>query len=710
VALGSLGFATAVAQAVLLREGMAALGGSELAWGTVLALWLAGMGAGSWAGTRWSGPRLVPAGPAFVLVLSGLAVVLVRAAPALAGASAGETATAWRGLWVCAIAGTAPAVAGGWCFPAMTAAIGGASSAGTAYALESTGAVLGGLAFTFALAPLGAAATLCVAAGACAAAGLLGRRSLWIVAVPVLVALVAAAPAARALAEAAWRWSGRLGALADWKETRLQRLELASGAPAAIYADGRLAGSYPDPYGTVPRAHLVLLLHPHPGSVLVVGGAADGSFVTMLRHPVARLVVAEEDAALAAALPRWLGPSAAGALADPRLTIASGDPLRVARRGAPWDLIVLADDDPTTLRHDRTRTVEFVRACAVSLAPGGVLVMRVGVGDTYLGGVGGRLVAVLAATLKQVFPDVTAVPGEEILLVASRGGEPVRLDPGTIASRWRQRRIEDPGFDPSLLTLQVDASRAAPLDRFIRAVRSPDNTTRRPRAVLLAAALREGRGAPLILAGAGALERSSPVPFAALVVAAVATLLVLAARGVAIGLPCGAVVGFTSMGWWLLLLACWQATMGSVYGEIGALSAAFMGGSAVGALLSRRWPHAGARALAVLVAAGAALSLAIATGLPVAYPRAVLLPLLVLAGGLTGAAFPVVAGLVGGGAVQRGAGRGFAADEVGAAAAALLVGLVVFPSAGLTGAAAGMAALGAGTAGSLIMAARRRPG
>ena len=42
-----LGFATATAQAVLLREAMAALGGSELAWGSVLAMWLLGMDVGA---------------------------------------------------------------------------------------------------------------------------------------------------------------------------------------------------------------------------------------------------------------------------------------------------------------------------------------------------------------------------------------------------------------------------------------------------------------------------------------------------------------------------------------------------------------------------------------------------------------------------------------------------------------------------------------
>src|SRR3972149_5186804 len=107
----ALGYATSVAQAVLLREGMTALGGSGLAWGAGLALWL-------WA----------------------VAVIV-------------------------------PAVGGGWSFPVAAAALRGAGGAATAYALESGGAMAGGLVFTFLLAQQGSVAALSVAAGGPLGAG-----------------------------------------------------------------------------------------------------------------------------------------------------------------------------------------------------------------------------------------------------------------------------------------------------------------------------------------------------------------------------------------------------------------------------------------------------------------------------------------------------------------------------------------------------------
>ncbi|HQU33870.1 MAG TPA: hypothetical protein PLB88_06095 [Thermoanaerobaculaceae bacterium] len=707
VTLLALGFAAAVAQAVLLREAMAAIGGSELAWGSVLAVWLAGIGAGAWLGARRGGASLAAFGPLAVMASTGAAVVLVRAAPVLTGAGAGQAATAWGGAWVWVFAVAAPALAGGWCFPAAAAGLAGPGGPALAYALESGGAMVGGLAFTFALAPGGAAAAVCVGAGVCAAALLASRGAGWLALAPLLAGLAVAGPAARGLAHAGWGWSGRLGELAAWRETHVQRLELAAGSPAAIYADGRLAASFPDPFGTVERAHLAMLLHPHPARVLVIG-AADGAFVSMLRHPVERLVAVEEDPGLAVVLPRWLGPPASPAWTDPRFFLEAGDPLRLVGREKGLDLIVLDDGDPTTLRRNRTRTVEFFRACREALAPGGVVAVRVGVGDTYLAGAGGRLLAILAATLARVFPAVVAVPGDEVLLVAGREPGTVTVDPAVLLARWRAQGARDGDFDPRVVPLLVDPARAAPLQAFLHASRAPVNTARHPRAVLLAAALREARGAPPLLNAARALERLTPAVLGIAVALAAVLLLARGAVGAAFGMESGVIVGFASMGWWVLLLACWQETVGSVYGEVGALSAAFMAGTVAGAFGARRWLPAGAGTLAGVLGAGAAVSAAIAAGVPLAFPRAAIVPLLLLGGVLTGAAFPSVSLLAGGGAPRRGVGRGFAADEAGAAVAALLVGLVVLPSAGLAAGALGIAALEVAAAAALLLAASRR--
>jgi predicted membrane-bound spermidine synthase len=86
------------------------------------------------------------------------------------------------------------------------------------------------------------------------------------------------------------------------------------------------------------------------------------------------------------------------------------------------------------------------------------------------------------------------------------------------------------------------------------------------------------------------------------------------------------------------------------------------------------------------------LSLSIAAGIPLRWPRPAVVPLLVAAGFLTGAAFPDVAARCSREA-RAGAGKGFAADAAGAAASALAVGLIALPWAGMAATALALGAV-----------------
>jgi hypothetical protein len=201
-----------------------------------------------------------------------------------------------------------------------------------------------------------------------------------------------------------------------------------------------------------------------------------------------------------------------------------------------------------------------------------------------------------------------------------------------------------------------------------------------------------------------ALEHRSAKPLAAAFGIVVLAVLATALRRRPPAATTAAVVGFASMGWWLLLIATWQATRGSVYSEVGALTGGFMAGIAGGAGIACRWPDP-ARRLPVVLAMGAALSALIATGIAIEVPLAVVPMLLVSAGVLTGAAFPGLASLSGD-ANRRGAGIAFAADEVGAAIGAVVVGIIAIPWAGLTSTALGLGVLILAAIPAVLMTAR----
>lgn len=138
-------------------------------------------------------------------------------------------------------------------------------------------------------------------------------------------------------------------------------------------------------------------------------------------------------------------------------------------------------------------------------------------------------------------------------------------------------------------------------------------------------------------------------------------------------------IGAASMTWYLLLLASWQAGRGTVYSEIGALTAVFMAGTTTGSFLSKKRVTRSHLRWVLLLAT----ILSIIVGFTPGRTNPLTIVTLLAAGGLlTGAAFPGAA-LLADDERRTGAGRAFAADEAGAALAALLIGTVGIPWIGI---------------------------
>ncbi len=676
--MAALGTVAVMCQALLLREAMTTLGGSEIAWGVLLFLWLAGAGAGArLGGTIGCGSVLDRWAPMAVAVGTLAGSALMRAAPWLLVDVGGEVAGGPEAVLLWIVAVIPPSMAVGFAFARFAGALGDAS---TSYALESAGAAIGGFVFTFLLAPLGSPVIAGAALGIAFLAGFLPESRVPAIAAFVLSCTIGFA-AGPWVETATWAAGRRPQPLAHATETHHQRVEIGAGPGCAIYVNGRLAGTHPvDPYLVLPKSRLLPLLHPAPAHTAVIGGLTDGRLVGVLDSSVERLTVVEEDQRLVEALRSPQTHQVGALFDDPRVDLRFMDPLRALHGLKDLDLIILLDGPPATLRANRSRTREFFELCRSSLAPDGLLVVDGGARGNYLGGAAGRLLAIQFTTLSAVFEKLTAIAGDPVYFVAGNNNADLDLSPKRLEQRWSKRTQSGNDTLGVLLPTLLDPGRSLQLtsDLMASPVRSP-NTISRPSAVLPAATFSEARGFHPLLQGMSLLTDDlrwvAAIP---LVIAAVWILLTpFVGPPTRIRTAPATVLGFVSMSWWLLLMAAWQGSRGSVYSEVGLLTALFMTGLAAGAAATMKAPNA--FVLPKLFVAGAFISAIIAAQVTQLWPEAVIPLLLLVSGTITGAAFPGVAAITGGRRNQRGIARAFAGDEFGAAAAALLVGVIGLP-------------------------------
>jgi spermidine synthase len=124
--------------------------------------------------------------------------------------------------------------------------------------------------------------------------------------------------------------------------------------------------------------HMAAITHPRPRHALIVGGGDGGSAEELLKHrSIERVTLAEIDASVVDISRKYLTNVHRGSLDDPRVDLKIEDGFAFVRSThEQFDLIVLDLTDPggpsTPLY-----TVDFYRACAARLAPGGALTLHI---------------------------------------------------------------------------------------------------------------------------------------------------------------------------------------------------------------------------------------------------------------------------------------------------------------------------------------------
>jgi spermidine synthase len=301
-------------------------------------------------------------------------------------------------------------------------------------------------------------------------------------------------------------------------------------------------------------------------------------------------------------------------------------------------------------------------------------------------------------SLRAVFPEVAAIPGETVHFFAARQAGTLAAGADQLLARLHARHLATSYVSEYFIPFRMAADRMAELHAQLDApgaAVSPVNRDFAPVAyyfdvVLWSSQFNQGyRRLFRTLAG---------VSFGALLVTLGAVLLALAATGRLLtekrhrqrlaASCCTAATGFTMIALEMMLLLAFQALYGYVYQQLALLIAAFMAGMAVGSWLALR-PAArgGMRALAVTQVLAAAAPLVL-VGLFQAINRTsspaasqIAFPVLALLSGMLGGfEFPVAAGIFFDGAcTAKGLGTLYALDLAGSCIGAILFSAWLIP-------------------------------
>jgi spermidine synthase len=448
--------------------------------------------------------------------------------------------------------------------------------------------------------------------------------------------------------------------------------------------------------GTFPEevAHFPLLAHPDPREVLLVGGGVAGDVREILKHPAAHVTYVELDPLLIEAARAHLPPEDGAVLDDPRVELILTDGrLYVKQARRTFDVVILDLPEPATGALNRFYTREFFEEVRAVLAPGGIFALGLPSAENYWSPELARRNGSVYHTLRAVFPQVVVLPGEHNFFLASDVG--LETDPAVLARRLTWRGVETRWVTPEYVEYVFTTDRFAGVQAELADTAGVrHNRDLAPICYYYDLALWLSRFYPNLR---GAFERAGLLSLWWVAAPLGLAVVLVRWRRREWSVPFAiATIGLAEMALEVVILFAFQVLHGTIYAQVSLIVTAFMAGLALGGAAGQRVAVSGhqlagsgwggrralvAAQLGVAIYSGA-FPLILSLSLPISAPALVFPLLALVAGGLTGMAFPLAVALMRG-SPARAAGALYGADLVGGCLGALLGAVLFVPLLGI---------------------------
>jgi len=762
----ALGFGAIVAQSLFLREFLVVYFGNELSFGITLGSWLIGVCLGAWVASRLADrirkPSSVLALSSFLAgILLPLLIFFIRTLRTWTGTPIGEYLNLPATLLASLILTSPFSFFIGFSFPlAVRIAPAGREKGlwiGKVYVAEAIGSVAGGVLFSYLFIIIWSSYTVMAIAMLLYLAALsffllvrLKRTlaSLSLLCMAGIAGLLLAGEVSRLeqfSQERRWRTFSN-ARLVTWTDSRYQNITIGEQmGQFEAYANGKIHSIFPDEIGYLEEAARVLVEHPSPKRVLLIGAGLGGLVRKVLSSDIERLDYVELDPRLLKVISNHLPEEEKAIWEDPRFSAYFCDgrffvkacisaPERLSHfrfrppgvsprasmpfRSVRYDMLILNLGDPSTAMLNRLYTLEFFKEAKAILADDGVVALRITSSEDYISPEVANYAGCIYRTLKRVFPFVLVSPGTQNYFFASSRDGIVSTDPEVLSRRFIERGLE-PEIYSNIYTYVFPDEKTRFINSTLAALQpGPLNRDFHPIAyfnyLLVWGKYSAGALGPLVKA-LGAL-RFGHLLLALSIGLSLHLLYLWLGRERPLrvvrfnNIAAIAVTGFTGLSLEIVLMFAYISLYGYLYQKVGMVVALFMFGLSIGALamtalleritsgetisselLLRRL--LGLLVILLLAVAGIAFLVPGMMGLISRMGSApageiILMSLLSVVGFLTGAEFPLAARLhlAAKAPLGRAAGALDSADHLGAAAGGFLAGAVLVPVAGLEGA------------------------
>ncbi len=236
----------------------------------------------------------------------------------------------------------------------------------------------------------------------------------------------------------------------------------------SIYQDGLLSFTAPDPVSAEEHVHLAMLAHPGPKRVLLIGNGLGGEIEEALKYPQVALDFVTMDSEAFSLICKHLPSPSREILNDRNLkTHIEDGRLFLKKTKEHYDVIIINTGDPHTARMNRYYTKDFFEEASRVLSPGGVFAVSASSSANYLSQENRIFLRSLNTTLKQVFPQVRSIPGDNHIFLASNLKASLDVTAASFIRRFEQARITTQFIQPYEIPFRLDPMRMAEVERTL---------------------------------------------------------------------------------------------------------------------------------------------------------------------------------------------------------------------------------------------------